>query len=78
MLQARRKWTNDQPNICVGDIVLLKDKEVARIYWPIGRITEIFSSDDDKIRKVKVTIVKNGETCHYTRPIVDIILLISV
>ena len=43
LLQIRRKWTQDQPNMHVGDLVLFKDKEIARNEWPIALVTKVIS-----------------------------------
>ena len=37
-LQSRRKWANEHKSLQVGDIVLMKDHEMGRLYWPIGRV----------------------------------------
>ncbi|XP_053387241.1 uncharacterized protein LOC123539924 [Mercenaria mercenaria] len=36
-LQTRRKWNYEQEPLSVGDVVLLKDKEVCRNFWPLAR-----------------------------------------
>ena len=64
-LQQRCKWANEKPNIFNGDVVLLRDKSVG----PMGRITEVFASDDGEVRKVKLSIAKDGSLHKYIRPI---------
>lgn len=64
------------PDLCVGDIVLLKDLTTARIEWPIGIITNAIKSVDGRVRKVEVKVSRDGKPIVYTRPISDIILLI--
>lgn len=65
MLQPRRKWTHGKDNIQVGDVVLLKDDQVKRNEWPIGLIP----SEDKRIRKVEVKVVKQGTTRVYLHPV---------
>lgn len=64
-LQARRKWTSDRENTDIGDVVLLKDDEVARVQWPIARVTKVFPGDDKCIRMVEVQAYKNGTIVKY-------------
>ena len=42
-LQVRRKWTTEQPDLNIGDVVLVGEKEQHRNYWPVGVIDEHFS-----------------------------------
>ena len=74
-LQSRRKWITEQPNLRVGDAVVVKDKSEARCKWPVGLIEEVFPSADGLVRKVRVRIVVNGKPCIYTRPICELIRL---
>ncbi|XP_041422501.1 uncharacterized protein LOC121394762 [Xenopus laevis] len=74
-LQDRRKWQKDQPNLNIGDLVLLKDEQSHRNEWPMG-LKNVFPSDDKKVRKVEVKTVKNGTAKTFTRPITEVILLL--
>lgn len=76
-LQKRIKWKSDQDNISVGDVVILRNQEVGRIYWPLGRVNRVFPSPDGRVRKVEVTITKDNKRCAYIRPITELILLIN-
>ncbi|XP_052783284.1 uncharacterized protein LOC128219514 [Mya arenaria] len=76
-LQPRRKWNHEEDNIRVGDIVLLRDKSVSRIYWPIARVNKVFPSPDQKVRKVKVLAFKDSKLVSYVRPIVELVLLVN-
>lgn len=76
-LQKRRKWHFDENPIEVGNVVLLKDKEAHRNDWPLGLITRIFPSADKKIRKVEVKVIKDGKITFYTRPVVELVLLVK-
>eukprot|EP00079_Xenopus_tropicalis_P024746 XP_012817710.2 PREDICTED: uncharacterized protein LOC100485864 [Xenopus tropicalis] len=76
-LQSRRKWTQNRPNIQVGDVVLVKDSQESRNEWPVGLIINTLPSRDGRVRKVEVKIVKQGTAKMYTRPISDIVVLVS-
>ena len=72
-----RFWNSDQNPIEIGDVVLLKDKDVSRNCWPMGLISKVFPSADGRIRKVEVVVFKDGKRLSYTRPIVDMVLLVK-
>ena len=55
-LQPRQKWSNKQPELSIGDLVLIKDDMIHRSEWPLGRITETIASKDGLIRKVKIAL----------------------
>ncbi|KAK3107295.1 hypothetical protein FSP39_011321 [Pinctada imbricata] len=76
-LQPRKKWTDKQPNIEIGDIVLLKDEGQHRNNWPIGRVSQIFPSRDNLVRKVEITTFRNGTKRSYIRPITQVVLLVG-
>ncbi|KAM4807850.1 uncharacterized protein WCC33_000269 [Rhinophrynus dorsalis] len=44
-LQGRRKWQRLNPNIKIGDLVLLKDQQAERIDWSMGLIIKSIPSD---------------------------------
>ena len=72
----RRKWRQEKPNICVGDIVLLKEEEQKRRDWPLAKVEETFNSEDGKVRRVKVRVAKEGDQKMYIRPITKVIPII--
>ena len=78
LLQVSRKWTQDQPNLRIGDLVLLKDKEIARNEWPIAMVIKVFPSEDGKVRKIEVTTEREGSKRCYDRPVTEVVLIISV
>lgn len=77
-LQVRKKWQEDHPNLKPGDVVLMKDRESARNDWPLGIITKAFKSEDGKVRKVELDLMKNGERVTYVRPISELVTLLEV
>ena len=75
-LQHRSKWHCERTPIQVSDIVLLKDREVARNQWPMGRVNKIFPSTDGKIRKVEVCVIKESKRVFLVRPVVELVVLV--
>jgi hypothetical protein len=53
-LQKKHKWTTSSDNIKVGVLVLLKDPGAPPAVWKLGRITEVVSGIDGKVRVVMV------------------------
>ncbi|KAK7603897.1 hypothetical protein V9T40_004170 [Parthenolecanium corni] len=53
-LQIRSKWQKRQPNFEKDDVVLLKEDNVPLLQWPLGRITQVFTSSDGAVRSVEV------------------------
>lgn len=78
ILQVRKKWTHDKDNIKEGDVVLVKDDLAKRNEWPIGLITKCIPSEDKKVRKVEVRVVKQGTPRVYLRPVTQLILLLPL
>ena len=76
-LQARSKWKTVQPNLKVGDIVLMRDETVARNQWPIAVVVEVFPGSDSKVRSVRIKVTKTGNPSFYTRPVTELVLLIN-
>lgn len=77
-LQPRRKWQYDQTDLNPGVIVLLKDPEKHRHNWPFGMVENAICGKDDRVRKAEVRITKNGMSKIYTRPVTQLVLLLSV
>lgn len=75
-LQKRPKWNYERNPVQVGDIVLLKDKEVVRNCWPLGRVSRVFPSEDGRLRKAEVYVVRDSKGTSYVRPVVDLVLLV--
>ena len=55
-LQARTKWTSPRWNLQAGDIVLVKDDNLPRNQWHLGRVLETTTSDDQLVRSVKLAV----------------------
>ncbi|XP_058858501.1 uncharacterized protein LOC117971951 [Acipenser ruthenus] len=76
-LQGRRKWQFKRPNLKEGDIVLMKESQTRRNEWPMGIIVKTFPSKDGMVRKVEVKVVRQGTTKTFSRPISEVVLLLS-
>ena len=59
-LQKRKKWSRPRDGLRVGDIVLLKNKNVKRNRWPIARVLEEIPGKDGRVRKVRLVISAKG------------------
>jgi hypothetical protein len=57
-LQQRNKWTSDQPNLEVGDLVLMKEDNLPPLQWKRARIMEVYPAKQDK--NVRVVAVKQA------------------
>ncbi|XP_059839636.1 GRB10-interacting GYF protein 2-like [Hypanus sabinus] len=75
-LQQRRKWTEPRRNLQVGDLVLLRDKQVARNSWPTARITATFPIGDGHVRKIELKTTDQGDVKIYQGPVTEVILLL--
>ena len=76
-LQSRRKWQNPQGNLKPGDVVLMHVSSEHRNNWPLGIVEEVFPSSDDLVRKATVRVILDGKTVVYTRPVKELVLLLS-
>ncbi|XP_059835546.1 uncharacterized protein LOC132399316 [Hypanus sabinus] len=76
LLQQRQKWTEPRRNLQVGNLVLLRDKQVARNSWPMARITATFPSEDGHVRKIELKTTDQGDVKIYQRPVTEVILLL--
>ena len=79
-LQPRRKWHEEQRNIQVNDLVLLRDSQAARNTWPMAKtavITAVFPGQDGKVRKVELKVTKHGTVKNFFRPVTEIVLLLG-
>ena len=78
-LQVRRKWTQKETSLNVGDIVLLREKEAHRSVWPMAVVTKLFpSSHDSLVRKVEIRLTRENKTCTLVRPVVELVPLVLV
>ena len=76
-LQKRRKWQIDVPNIKTGDVVLMKQADLHRDQWPLAIVTNAIKSEDGHVRKVEIRTIRNGVPKDFTRPISELVYLMS-
>lgn len=58
-LQQRPKWTQQQRNIEIGDLVLLKDEQLPPAKWALGRILDTHPGEDGLTRVVTLKTTKS-------------------
>ena len=76
-LQRRLKWHAVQPDLKLGDVVLLKDIDAPRNRWPLAVIVDVIPSDDSQVRKVQLKIFRNNKSSALTRPICELVPLLK-
>ena len=72
-LHGRQKWTAKQPNMKVGDIVLLVDENSPRGAWPLGRVIDVHEGRDGLVRSVRI----RTKSTVLVRPVTKLVLLES-
>ena len=80
--KRRSKWVSAKRNAKVGDVVLIKDKNLTQLNWPTGVIVGVKLSEDGYVRSATVKPHKRPG-CSITererdRPIHDLVLLREV
>ena len=55
-LQERQKWTSKRRNFRVDDIVLLKQSDVPRNQWSMGRVIDVNNDRKGFVRSVTLKI----------------------
>lgn len=75
-LQQRQKWTVQERNFKVGDIVLSKEESLPPTKWPLARIIKIHPATDRNVRSVTIKFISTtGKMIELVRPIVKLCLL---
>ena len=59
-LQARPKWRRTEPDLKVGDVVLLVNQQLRRGDWRLGMVDQVFG-DESHVRKVLVRTADRKE-----------------
>ena len=85
-LQERPKWNKPRRNMCVGDIVLIKDDNALRNCCRKARVDDVYTDDDGLVPKVKIVVAdsslnEHGERVRATsileRPVQKLVLLLK-
>ena len=75
-MQTWTKWEEPKRNLRTGDVVLVKEEGAYRNDWPVGRVSEAIESDDGRVRKAQVEIVRGAAKKTFLRPIKELVLLV--
>ena len=67
-LQLRDKWVKEAENLAVGDLVILKEKHMFPLHWPLARIEKVHPGPDDRVRVVTLRS-KHGV---FKRPVANV------
>ena len=70
-LTKRPCWRKEQPNLTVGELVLLEDEDLKRGKWPLGRVEKVMPGPDAVVRVADI----RTRTGVYTRPVSKVIRL---
>jgi hypothetical protein len=70
-LTLRSKWAKDQPNLKINDLVMMVDDNLPRGLWLLGRVQQIVTSDDGRVRSLKIKTSQGT----YSRPAAKVCLL---
>ena len=73
--QERPKWNTVRRNLAVNDVVLIMDEDTPRNKWAMGRVTEVFPSEDGLVRKVDLKVA--GSASALKRPVTKLVLLVE-
>ncbi|XP_026119086.1 uncharacterized protein LOC113098285 [Carassius auratus] len=76
-LQSRQKWQDKKSNLKEGDIVLVKNIQVNRNEWPMAIVEKTSPSKDGLVRKADIKVTKDGIQKILSRPVSELILLLS-
>lgn len=56
-LQLREKWTQHRTNICVGEVVAVRDPQLAVTkVWPLGLVEKVFADSAGDVRSVELRV----------------------
>ncbi|XP_036322184.1 uncharacterized protein LOC118736204 [Rhagoletis pomonella] len=70
-LQKRIKWKHPKENIKPGDLVVIKEDNLAPTEWRLGRVVNVHPGADSRVRVVDI-LTEKGQV---TRPLVKLVLL---
>ena len=70
-LQSRAKWLKPERNLQINDIVLIKEDNLPRFQWLLGRVLNVTMGSDGLVRSAEVK-TNSGE---FLRPVHKLCLL---
>lgn len=73
-MTERRKWTENRPDVTVGDLVLVLEPNTLRGQWPLAKVIEVHPSESDNVVRVsKVQISNHKNPC--IRPVTKLCVM---
>ncbi|XP_072169077.1 uncharacterized protein [Diadema setosum] len=84
-LKSRQKWVRAERNLAVGDIVIAKEGNEARCWWPLARVINAYPSKNGCVRKVKILMAdrsldnegkRQRQPTELDRPVSKLVLLL--
>lgn len=70
-MQQRHKWFRAEPNIAVGDLVLVMNEDLPPTKWLMGRVVSVQDAEDGLVRSCTVRTA----TTELKRPVQKLCLL---
>ena len=74
LLRTRTKWQAPEPNVGVGDLVIITDANTTRDTWPLARVEETLPGPDRLVRMARVRTARGV----LLRPITRLVVLEGV
>lgn len=53
-LQIKSKWNTSEPNVNVGDLVLVKENNLPPLLWKLARVSKTYPDVNGKVRTVEI------------------------
>ena len=76
-LRERKVWHDNQRNVQIDDVVIIKDRDAKRSKWKLGVITAAIPGSDGKVRRVRVRYINpSGTPAEFERPIQNVVVLL--
>ena len=85
-LQQRQKWIAPRRDMCVDDIVIIKEDNAPRNRWQLARVVAVYQGSDGRVRTVKLALAdaclddrgrRTSAVKFLERPIQKLVLLTS-
>ncbi|XP_049318702.1 uncharacterized protein LOC125780534 [Astyanax mexicanus] len=55
-ITLRQRWHSPRRNVKIGDIVIVKEEEVPRNEWRLGRVLDVCKDQDELVRKATIQL----------------------
>lgn len=59
----------------MGDLVLLRDKQILGNCWPMAVVMATFPEKDGHVRKVEVKTANQGDAKNFLKTVMEVVLL---